>query len=439
MIMEDIKNTSQFDDQEDILQIDLSVFLRDVLRSFGKLWWLTIMLAALLAVGALFYSINSYQPMYKADATFTVETYNPTQSGYSFFYDNRTAAQMALTFPYLLDSDLLLDRVKADLDVEYLNGTPSAKVIENSNLFTLSVTSRDPQAAYDVLQALIKNYPAVAEYVIGKTQLNMIDYPEFPSTPYNSTQHMKYTAVGCAIGFILGLGIVLLHALLRNTVRKETDIVEKLQTNCLGSIPLVVSRGNRKSFDLSIHNSKVGTPFKESFRGLALQTERMLEDKKVLLITATTDGEGTSAVAKNLADALIDKGKRVIVLDGSTQISAQLEQAKKEADYVLIDAPACQALAKVAPLAEQAEAILYVIRQDYSKLPQVMNCFEDLNQFNAKLIGCVLTGVRSGITGYGYGYSYGYGYGYGKGYHYGRYGSYGYEEKKGSKDSAEKE
>ncbi len=435
--MEDKKNTSQFNTQEDVSEIDLSVLFQDFLRSFGRLWWLTILLVAIVAVGALLYSIKSYQPMYKVEATFTVETYNPTQSGYTFFYDNRTAAQMALTFPYLLDSDLLLDRVKVDLGVEYLNGTPSAKVIENSNLFTLSVTSRDPQAAYDILQALIKNYPAVAEYVIGKTQMNMIAYPEFPSMPFNNTQHMKFTAIGCLIGFVLGMGVVLLHAIMRNTVRKETDIVEKLQSNCLGSIPLVVSKGNRKTIDLSIHNSKVGTPFKESFRGLALQTARMMESRKILLITATMPEEGTSTVARNLTDALIEQGKNVILLNGDTQISEQLSQAQKEADYILIDAPVCQALAKVTPLAEQAEAILYVIRQDYSKLPRIMNCFEDLNQFEAKLIGCVLTGVRSGITGYGYGY--GYGLGYGKGYHYGRYGNYGYGDKKGGKYAAEKE
>ena len=130
MIMEDKKNTPQFNTQADVLEIDLSVLSRDFLRSFGKLWWLTILLAAIVSVGALLFSIKSYQPMYKVETTFTVETYNPTQSCYTFFYDNRTAAQMALTFPYLLDSDLLLERVKAELGVEYLNGTPSAKVIK---------------------------------------------------------------------------------------------------------------------------------------------------------------------------------------------------------------------------------------------------------------------------------------------------------------------
>lgn len=431
MIMDERKNNPQLNTQEDF-EIDFSVLLRDLLRSFGKLWWLAVMLAAVFAVAALFYSAKTYQPMYKAETTFTVETYSAAQSGYTFFYDSSTASQMALTFPYILDSDLLLDRVKADLGVTYLKGTPSAKVIENSNLFTLTVTSRDPQAAYDILQSLIKNYPAVAEYVIGKTQLNMIDYPEFPSLPYNSTQHVKYALLGCIIGFAMGLGIVLLHAMLRNTIRKESDVSKKLQSNCLGSIPLVIPRGNR-SIELSILNNKVGTPFRESFRGLALQTVRTMEDKKVLLVTATCDEEGTSTVARNLVEALSEQGKHAILLTGNDPAVKQLDRLRSETDYIIIDAPACQHLAQITLAAEQADAILYVIRQDYAKLPKIMHCFEDLNQFEAKLIGCVLNGMRSGITGYGYSYGYGYGYGYGR---YGRYG-YGYGES--GKQDADKE
>ena len=95
------KNPSQ--ENTKMLELDLSVLLRDLLRSFGKLWWLAALLAAVFAVGALLYGVRSYQPMYRAKATFTVETYS-TQSGYTFFYDNRTASQMARTFPYLLDS-----------------------------------------------------------------------------------------------------------------------------------------------------------------------------------------------------------------------------------------------------------------------------------------------------------------------------------------------
>ena len=73
--MEDKKNASRFNAQEDGLQIDLSVLVRDFFRSFGKLWWLTILLAVIVSAAALLYSIRSYQPLYRAETTFTVETY----------------------------------------------------------------------------------------------------------------------------------------------------------------------------------------------------------------------------------------------------------------------------------------------------------------------------------------------------------------------------
>ena len=69
-------------------------------------------------------------------------------------------------------------------------------------------------------------------------------------------------------------------------------------------------------------------------------------------------------MARNLAEAFSEQGKRVILLDSGIRNPEQIREAGKEADYVLIDAPACQNLSKVAPMAEQAEAILYVIRQD---------------------------------------------------------------------------
>lgn len=42
--MEEKKNLSQLNTQEETFEIELSVLLRDLLRSFAKLWWLTALL-----------------------------------------------------------------------------------------------------------------------------------------------------------------------------------------------------------------------------------------------------------------------------------------------------------------------------------------------------------------------------------------------------------
>ena len=179
---------------EELMEIDLRILLHDGIRALKKLWPLMLILILTFGLLALWYSSTSYTPSYRAEATFTVETHD-NQNGFSFYYNNQTASQMALTFPYILDSDLLLDRVRAQLEVDFLNGVPGATVVSNSNLFTLYVTSNDPQDAYDILLAIIDHYPKVASYVIGRTQLNMIDAPSLPTEPYNSMTLAKDAAV----------------------------------------------------------------------------------------------------------------------------------------------------------------------------------------------------------------------------------------------------
>lgn len=465
-----------------------TILLHDMVRGARKYWWALAMVVAVCACLGLLAGIKAYQPMYKAEATFTVETMDDN-SGYSFFYDNQTAAQMALTFPYLLDSDLLMDRVKADLGVDYVNGSPSAETTENSNLFTLTVTSNDPQDAYDILLAVMDNYPDVSQYVIGRNKLNIITLPEVPTQPYNDNRRPITTAAGGLIGVLLCGLLLVLYALSRNTVRQESDVHRWLNTTCLGCVPLVIPKRYRKArtMDLSITNDKTGEAFSESLRRTALYAKKQMGDGQVLLITATTVGEGVTLAARNIAIALSETGKRVLYVDGhlidggSTygwerylldiatfeqviqqesaslyvtgcsegisrrdlsrmRLHAFMEEAKQAVDYIVIDAPSCQHLEQISPLLEEADAVAYVVRQDEVKVHRILACFEDLTQYDAPLIGCIFNGVAGGLGGYGYHYSYGYGYRYGSyGYrhHYGHYGRYGYGYRYGSRKDKE--
>ena len=461
-----------------------AILLHDMVRGARKYWWLLAVMVAACASLGLLVGLSTYRPMYKASATFTVKTYDDN-SGYSFHYDNQTAAQMALTFPYLLDSDLLLDRVKADLGVEYLNGVITAETTEDTNLFTLTVTSPNPQDAYNILGAVMDNYPSVSQYVIGRNTLKVLDRPSLPSRPYNASQRSLTALGGSFIGLLGGVLFLLLYALTRNTLRREDEIQRRLNVPCLGSVPLVIPKRRRKAqvMDLSITNDKTGEAFIESLRRTALYAEKLLEDGKVLLVTATVVGEGVTLTARNLALALAETGKRVLLLDGHlteggcpqgleryllgnasfsevvshredtalrltgctnavarrdlphTRLHAFIEEAKAQMDYILIDAPTCQRLELISPLLEVADAAVYVVKQDEVKTHRILACFEDLTQYDVRLLGCVFNGVAGGVAGYGYHYGYGYGYGYGyRRHHYGHYGHYGYRYGYGYRD-----
>ena len=166
-----------------------------------------------------------------------------------------------------------------------------------------------------------KNYPSVASYVIGKTQLNMIAYPEFPGLPYNRTEYVTTSVKGALIGIVLGLGIIFLHAFTRNTLRTEKDIEEKLSSQCVGIVPFIKAKksSKTKNITLSLTNKKLGTAFKESIRGIAMNTARLMEERKVLLITSSKEGEGKSTVAQNVTQALAEQGKKILLIDGNFQ------------------------------------------------------------------------------------------------------------------------
>lgn len=320
-------------------QLDIFDLLADFARGLKKLWWLILVLMFLCG-GALYaQSVLNYVPMYKSQSSFTVTTVSSSGASYSFYYDNSTAEQMASTFPYILESDLLTDLLKADLGVEYINGNISASAVADSNLFTLTVTSTNPQDAYDILQSVMTHYSEVSAYVIGDTKLNMIEAPKVADAPYNTKDGMDAAVKGAAGGFVLGLIIAFVYGKMRKTIRKEEEIKDVLNVQCLGVVPKLSSKKHRVSAgqEISILNKNISNGFRESVHSIALQMEQDFTKKnhKVVLVTSTAPGEGVSVVSNNLAYALAEMGKKVICMDGhlmkKSDKNGQAEKAGKGA------------------------------------------------------------------------------------------------------------
>ena len=153
--------------------LDLRLFLQDLWQTLRRLW-LLLAAALIICVSALCWrTYRTYRPVYKASATFTVYVTNALQSEIRS-YNTTTAEQMAKTFPYILTSGALSERVMQELSISSMPSV-SASVLSNTNIFTLTVTSNDAQLAYNVLQSVIRNYPQVAEFVVGPTVLNLLD------------------------------------------------------------------------------------------------------------------------------------------------------------------------------------------------------------------------------------------------------------------------
>lgn len=466
--------------------IDLSRLLRSFLRT-AQHWW-PLILALALVFGGLRYvrARMSYRPKYTASATFSVSCGVDDATdllGGSSYYDAQAAKQLVQSFPYIIRSEAMTERIKATLNREYINGTVNApEVIGDSNFYTLSATSSDPQAALDLLQAVIENYPQVASFVVGNTRLSMIKDPVLPTAPSNPAPSLRTAGKGALLGAVLGCLVIFILSLGRVTVLSPRDLQKDVSLRCLGQIPEIHQHKRRKTGaeGVSMLNANQRSQLADPFSSLRVRLLRELEreDDRMILVTSTLPGEGKTTVSFNLALSLAQSGKSVILVDadlrnqqvkarfgiqeeslgltelirdksidlegalipvgdtglrilaGSTRVPRAmdlldsgrtrniLERLRSLADYVVIDAPPAGILGDAAVLGRSADRTLYVVRYDAVLRQTVCDSILGLSRRSVPMCGYVLNGMPGQHKGSGYGY--GYGYGYGKGY--GRYG-----------------
>ena len=300
------KNSTEFE------KLDVLSFVNDYMHRFRRLWLLVLILTAVSTVLFYYRTTTRYTPTFVAEATVSVEIVNG-----GIYANKNTAEQMGLIFPYILTSGALSDVIASDLGLSSVPGTINVSCIKGTNLLTITVTSWNANYAYDVLQSVLNNYPAVAQFVVGQTELKVIDDSGIPIDSGRESVIRGSIRKGALLGFALGLLCVLLHLVVFRTVRNENELRSLLNTPCLGTLPFYQKKQRRSATrtEINILQDGENSDYVEAVRLVRTRLERQMEDKKVLMVTSSISGEGKSTVAANLAISMARKGKRVVLVD----------------------------------------------------------------------------------------------------------------------------
>lgn len=466
--------------------VELKVLLSDIWRGAIKFGWIAVALAVLLGGLQFYRSYVRFVPEYTVSATFTVQTENKVLSGengvsaYSFYYNKNTADQLANVFPNIISNPILRTQVCEELGVSAMPATITANCITDTNMVTLTAKGGDPQLTYDTLLSVIENYSSVADYIIGRTKLVIISDPVVPENPSNQMAWRSSVLRAALIGAVIGIGWIMIYAILRKTIRTKEDIHNILNQNCIGVLPQVVFKKYRRQIntDVIFTNPLVGNEFLESLRLLRSAVQKCLKDgEKVVMITSTAPDEGKSVVTANLAAIFAKNESKILVVDcdlrdsgisvlfdreskkmtvekenelyqirhieplgidflsfkdGEKNIQSIIRtdflnsffsELKEEYDLILIDTPPCGIISDATIIAGAAEAVIYVIRQDAVMQTAIRTGISTMFETETKLLGCILNGATGGPGGYGNYYKYG---GYNRYYRYGYSHKYGY-------------
>lgn len=440
---------------------DISV--RGVCMELLRYCWMILLAATAVWLGATGIGELTYTPQFTSFSTLVVSV-----KGSSNAYSSLTTAnQMADVFREVFQSDALRETIAADLGEE-IQASISCSLIDETNLLVLSASASNPRQAYLYIHSALEHYEEVSEYVFANASLEIVQEPNVPSEPSNQsiliTRRNELTLLGAAAMAAL---IFLLYVC-RFTVKNVSAAQRLLDGTIRGTIPyenlskkrkMRNGKGKRVKEAPLLSSPLVSMDFAEAARKTQAQVEHHMRRKgqKVLLVTGFGENEGKTTVAANLAIALAEKHKKVLLIDGdfrkpalyklfgkkdnreqkgnslesvllgktrwqdaavvqkpySIQVLYQyrpsqnpsgvlttanlkclMEECRDEVDYVIVDCPPVSVAADAEVWMQAADTVLLVVRQDWSDVRAVNDTVDLAWQSCGDFTGFVLNAFR---------------------------------------------
>ena len=297
-----------------------TIELYSLLKDIAKNIWVVFLCALIGAMSFFLVTHASYKPMYTSTATLTVLNSGSVTASYSTYTISTEKANVLVN---IFTEPTIKEYAAEYLEIEKFDGTISARVLESTNFIELKVTSDHPEKSYKLLNAVIKSHHKVSNKIFRNAGVTVISNPTVPSGPSNyiSSSNRNLVIMACAT---ISLALIIAFSITRNTVKKEDDFDDKIESKLIGTIAHEDKRMSfsdirkKKKKGLLIHsNAYVSLRFTENFHKVAAKLEHLKNrsDEKVFAITSVAENEGKSTCAANIAVSLADRGNKVMILD----------------------------------------------------------------------------------------------------------------------------
>lgn len=320
------------------------------------------------------------------------------------------------------------------------------------------------RALYDTFMTRLKETAATVDLKAANARI--VDQAVVPIEPIKPRKPL-IVVVAALLSMLMGIGLTLLLDMLNNTFKSSEQVEGHLNLPVLGALPLLNIQD--RSVLARMFASDKDRSFTESIR--TIRTGVVLagidHPHQVMVITSSVPGEGKTTVSANLAFALAQMERVLLIdadlrrpmlaksfefpvgtpglanliaghacldeciktVDGLDMISAGtvppnplellssqafvkvLEELKGRYDRIIIDSPPTHAVSDATVLATFAHSLVYVVRAASTAIPLVERGVGQLLQSGAPIKGIVLNQVdfeKAQKYGYGYGAYYEY-------------------------------
>ena len=298
------------------------------LRNFVRLlrdYWLLIGFVVILAGACSAMLTSRMTREYSASVTFYVSAQAAASNDPIAAYEGALFSQQEvqsyvnlLTGPRLAQA--VIDDLRLPMSASALSGEVSAHLIPQTVLLTATVTDTSPHRAQAIAQAVgsqfvklvgsLERPPGKGPAMVRVTVVAPATVPVAPVSP----QPARNISIAVGLGLLAGIGLAALRRSLDTTVKSADQLTTITGGKpVLGSVPADHTARKRPL----IADAASFGPRAEAFRKLRTNLQFLDVDAphKVLLVTSPLPQEGKSSITCNLAIALAQSGKRVIVVE----------------------------------------------------------------------------------------------------------------------------
>ncbi|MDO7867845.1 polysaccharide biosynthesis tyrosine autokinase [Nocardioides jiangxiensis] len=294
---------------------------KELLRTLRRRWKTIAAITLVAVIGSLTLSLRATE-IYQSTAQvfITTDSSNVQETALGNTYTQQrmdTYAQLA-THRVLLAQ--VIDQLNLELSPTDLAGRIHAEVQPNTTILRITVSDTDPKNAQKIAQVeadqlveFLRKLETPSTSEVSQIQPTVTDPATFNPVKV-SPQTSLNLVVALLIGLTTGIAVAIARELLDQTVKSATD-VEKA-----ADVPLMAAIGYDPSVEKSplVLDISSFSPRAEAFRLLRtnLQFLDLDHPPRAIVITSSVSGEGKTTSSTNLALALAQAGRRVLLVDG---------------------------------------------------------------------------------------------------------------------------
>ena len=349
----------------------------------------------------------------------------------------------------------LSDEVNMDgYTVERLHRSISTRTVNDTAMFIVYVSDANPANALTIANAISDLAPVIIPSVVKAGGFRVFDAAELPTAPSSSLSLTMIVAIAFAVGVFVTMLFFVVKALLDTTIRRVYEVEDIFNIPIIGKVPNIAAdkKSENAYSEITLHEDSKFI-LNEAYNDIRANMLWSREEKKcsVYVVASADASEGRSINAYNIAKALSQAGKKVLLIDADMRNSRLreiipnkdkngladylsgkigkpvvinkgkeldvlyaseniknksellatgkwyelIDEMKEKYDDIIIDMPPLRMYADALSLARTDAYYLIVIREGMTKFVRTKLIVKKLESLNADIFGIIYNGIST--------------------------------------------